>query len=162
MKKALFLAMAIVMVLPMLFSCQAPAPESTIYGTAENAVKVKLTIKNPDYVAPTVELEEDEVDPENPEFFFDGYVEMYVEKPTLQDALQAASLLMKDYDLSIEEDGAIYVVTIDKYTNDATTFWEYTINNQPAKKSIAYQELKKGDVIVAEFVSLNQQPTTAE
>lgn len=161
MKKVLFLAMAIVMVLPMLFSCQPAAPESTVYGTAENAVKVKLTIKNPDYVAPTVEVDDEEEDPENPEFFFDGYVEMYVEKPTLQDALQAAALLM-NYELSIEEDGAIYVVTIDKYTNSGTSFWEYTINDQLCKKSIAYQELKKGDVIVADFVSLNQQPTTAE
>ena len=147
MKKVLFLAMAIVMVLPMLFSCQPAAPESTVYGTAENAVKVKLTIKNPDYVAPTVEVEDEEEDPE---------------KPTLQDALQAAALLM-NYELSIEEDGAIFVVTIDNYTNSGTSFWEYTINDQLCKKSIAYQELKKGDVIVADFVSLNdQQATTAE
>ncbi len=158
MKKTLMLVLAIVMVVPMLFSCGGETPVSTKYGTEETAVKVTVVIENPDYVPPTTEApegEEPEVDPENPEFFFNGTVELYVKKPTIKDALLAAFAKIEDtYTCSVDEDNA---VTVDDYADTFTSansvYWEYTIDGVKAEKSITAETLKDGAKLRAVFTS---------
>ncbi len=167
MKKILFGAMAVIMLLPLLFSCAPAEPESTKYGTEEKAVKVTVVIENPDYVPPTsepAEGEEEEVDPENPEFFYNGTVELYVKDPTVADALQAVFLKIKDtYTCSIAEDNS---VTIDDYADsfasNNSSFWEYTVNGVATKSAITSESLKQGDKLVAVFTSLINETTETQ
>lgn len=166
MKKILIMAMAVVMLMPMLFSCQGGDPESTKYGTAETAVKVTVQIENPDYVEPTTEPaegEEVEVDPTNPEYFYNGTVELYVSEPTVADALKAVFGIIKDdFNCSIDDD--TNEISIDDHTDSftvgASSFWEYTLNNAVAKASVSAQVLKEGDSVHFVFTSTQAEATT--
>lgn len=158
MKRFLFGVLAVVMLLPLIVSCGPSKPDSTKYGTEETAVKVTVVIENPDYVPPTTEAaegEEPEVDPENPEFFYNGTVDLYVKEPTIADALKAVFAKIEEtYTCSIAEDNS---VTIDDYADSFasanSSFWEYSINGIPAKASITAEKLKQGDKLTAVFVS---------
>ena len=158
MKKTLMLALAVLLVLPMLFSCQTSQVKTEKYGTEEKAVTVTVVIENPDYVPPTTEApegEEPEVDPENPEFFFNGTVDLYVKNPTIKDALLAAFAKIEDtYSCSIDEDNNVSIEDhTDSFSAANSVFWEYSINGIKAEKSITAETLKANEKLTAVFTS---------
>jgi len=168
MKKIIVTVLAVLMVLPMLFSCASNEPTSTKYGTAEKAVNVKVVIVNTGYVPPTTEAEEGEepeVDVNNPEFYYNGKVELYVTNPTVEDALNAVFAMIKEnYACSIDENN----VTITDYADNFNVgnFWVYTIANKEVSLT---QTLVEGNTINLNFnfadnatQEATQEATTAE
>lgn len=170
MKKSLALVLALLMVLPMLFSCQGETQKSTKYGNAETSIKVNVTIKNPDYKAPETTApaestaaassteEEEALDMENPEFFYDGVVELFVENPTVEDVLNASFLLIAkvfpDAQCSVNEKGELTICgTSDNLSGAVSYFWDCTINDTAIKSGVSVETVKNGDTLVFEYTS---------
>ncbi len=166
MKKALFLILAVLFVLPLMASCQDSNSTPGKYGTYETAVKVTGQIPNPDYVAPTESLpegEEPEENLENPEFYFDGTVDLYVDPKTVDliDAVKAVAGLVKDrWTITVDDTNT---VTIGDRAFRAKPFagWVFDLNTQQDVSPTT--NVKAGDKILVYWVDEGAAPAqTAE
>lgn len=164
MKKSLFLILALVMILPLLFSCNGDGQKQTKYGTYETAITVTVIIPNLDYVEPTEELPEGEEpveDPANPKMFYDGTVEIFVdpETVTVEDALNAAFAVINSKwagTASIDKSGnstTDNTITIGTRAFRVSPYcaWEIYVNGLETQSAIA-DRIKANDRIELKWV----------
>ena len=179
MKKSLFLILALVMILPVLVSCNGDVQKQTKYGTYETAIKVTVVIPNLDYVEPTESLPEGEEpveDPTNPKMYYDGAVELYVDPSVVcvKDAVEAAFAVINSKwagTASIDEsDNQMTSNTITIGTRafrvNPYSAWEIYVNGITTESAKLTNIIKNGDklelVWVDDAASTTQEQTATE